>query len=212
MAGLAGVTAIETNAGVIVSVVVKVNVPFVAVMVVVPTAMPDATPETEIVAQFVFDELQAVDPVIFCVVLSEYVPVAVNCCVAPSSMLGVAGVNDIETSVTVCVTAVSVADPDIFPTVALMVVDPAVRAVARPEFEMLILILSEEVQVAEFVMSCVELSEYVPVAANCWLAPDAIVGLSGVTDIDVRVAPALFFSAEEPHADRPSANIAQAKM
>ncbi len=43
---------------------------------------------------------------------------------------------------------------------------------------------AEELHVTVVVMSCVELSEKVPVAVNCCVVPLAIVGLVGVTDID----------------------------
>ncbi len=50
-----------------------------AVIVVEPAATPVAKPAFEIVALLRLDELQVTDPVMFCAVLSEYVPVAVNC-------------------------------------------------------------------------------------------------------------------------------------
>jgi hypothetical protein len=99
---LAGATAIDTSVAacaVTVKVVDPEILPDVAVIVVVPPATPVARPLDEIVAVAVFDELQATDPVMFCVVLSEYVPVAVNCCVAPIKMLGLAGVTAMEASV-----------------------------------------------------------------------------------------------------------------
>ena len=45
-----------------------------------------------------------------------------------------------------------------------------------------------EAQVTEPVRSAVELSEYVPVAVNCWFAPAAIDGLAGVTAMLCSVA------------------------
>lgn len=50
----------------------------------------------------------------------------------------------------------------------------------------------DELQVAEAVRSCVELSEKFPVALNCWAVPAAILGLTGVTEIDVSVAGVTF--------------------
>ena len=54
-------------------------------------------------------------------------------------------------------------------------------------------------QATWFVRFCVELSEKVPVAVNCWVAPLAMLGLAGVTAIDRRVtAAALTVSTVEP--------------
>ena len=52
---------------------------------------------------------------------------------------------------------------------------------------MIATVCNEELHVAVAVRSCVELSEYVPVALNCWLEPFAIVGFGGVTLIELRV-------------------------
>src|SRR5262245_62009457 len=68
----------------------------VAEIVVVPDAAVVARPEAEIVATFVSDEAHTACVVRFCVVPSEYVPVAVNCCVAPSATAGALGVTAIE--------------------------------------------------------------------------------------------------------------------
>jgi hypothetical protein len=73
--------------------------PKVAVMVVEPAAIDVASPAVLIVATPVFEELHVTDDVISFVVLSEYVPVAVNCCVAPVAMLALAGATVMETSV-----------------------------------------------------------------------------------------------------------------
>jgi hypothetical protein len=43
----------------------------------------------------------------------------------------------------------------------------------------------------------VVLSEYVPVAVNCCVAPKAILGLAGVTSIEVSVAPELIVPAPQ---------------
>ena len=137
--------------------------PDVAVMVDKPVATPVARPVLDIVTTFVFDELQAIVPVIFCAVLSEYVPIAINCCVAFNAMLGLLGVTAIETSIAGAV-IVNITDPDILPDkplldVALIVVVPAATAVARPVFEILALLVSVDVQATESVIICVELSE-----------------------------------------------------
>ena len=64
-----------------------------------PAATPDANPEAEMVATVVFDEIHVTELVKFCVLASENVPVAVNCCVAPAAIDGLAGVTAIEVSV-----------------------------------------------------------------------------------------------------------------
>ena len=70
---------------------------------------------------------------------------------------------------------VSVVDPFTLPRVALIVVEPEPTLVARP-FEPAVLLIvatpvADELQVTVVVMFCVLLSEYVPVAVNCWLCP-----------------------------------------
>ena len=54
-----------------------------------------------------------------------------------------------------------------------------------------------EAQVTWLVRFCVELSEKVPVAVNCWVSPLAMLGLAGVTAIDCRAA-AVTVSTVEP--------------
>jgi hypothetical protein len=76
-------------------------------MVVVPLASVVAIPLEPfvllIVATALLEEIQATEVVIFFVVLSEYVPVAVNCMVVPESMLRFVGVTEIETRFAVVV-------------------------------------------------------------------------------------------------------------
>ncbi len=77
--------------------------PEVAVIVVGPGVTGVASPFEPaallIVATDLDEERQVTDVVRFRVVLSEYVPVAVNCCVVPRAMLALAGVTSIEVSV-----------------------------------------------------------------------------------------------------------------
>ena len=76
-------------------------------------------------------------------------------------MLGLAGVIDIDTSV--AEVTVSVADPDILPDVALIVVEPAATDVANPlepaALLMAATVVNDELQVTAVVRFCVELSE-----------------------------------------------------
>jgi hypothetical protein len=97
-------------------------------------------------------------------------------------MLGLVGVIAKDTSVAGF--TVRVVDPDMLPDVAVMVLVPAATEVARP-FEPVVLLIDatlvlEEFQATVSVRSCVELSENVPVAVNCWVVPLAMLGLAGV--------------------------------
>ena len=67
----------------------------------VPVVIPVASPAAVIVATDVVDEVQVTWLVRFCMLESEYVPVAVNCCVPPCAIDGFAGVTAIEVSVAV---------------------------------------------------------------------------------------------------------------
>jgi hypothetical protein len=97
MLGLAGVTDMEDRiAEFTVRVVLPEILPEVALTVVDPKATAVARPPLLIVATDVSDELQVTCMVISLLVPSEYVPVAVNCWVTPTGMLGLAGVIDIE--------------------------------------------------------------------------------------------------------------------
>ena len=61
----------------------------------------------------------------------------------------------------------SVPEPEIDPTDAVMVELPTATAPASPVLLMLAIVPSEEVHVATVVRSCVVLSLKVPVAVNC---------------------------------------------
>ena len=98
-----------------------------------------------------------------------YTPVAVNCAVAPSGILGTAGITVIDTSA--AGVTVSVVDPLMVPDVAVMVVCPSETLAACPTLGAVVLIVAtlgtDEVQATELVMSNVLPSLYVAVAANC---------------------------------------------
>ncbi|MDO8413390.1 MAG: hypothetical protein Q7S51_06345, partial [Gallionellaceae bacterium] len=139
------------------------------------------------------EELQSTKVVRFCVVLSEYIPVAVKGTVNPKATLELAGVTVMDARV--ALVTVNTVAPEILPCIAVMVVRPTVFTLvksANPWEKISLLILNaelEEIQRTDFVMSCVVLSEYIPVAVNCVLSPKAIFGLVGVTSIDVSTAP-----------------------
>jgi hypothetical protein len=85
-------------------------------MVVVPRPTAVASPAVLIVATVAAEELHVAVLVRFCVLASVYVPVAVNCCVLPLAIEGVAGVTAIDTNV--AAVTVSVVLPETVPEVA----------------------------------------------------------------------------------------------
>ena len=136
------------------------------------------------------EELQVASEVKTCVVLSENVPVAVNCCVDPVVSEKTGGSTAIE--INIAGVTVKVVDPDLLPSVAVIVVDPTTTGVTNP-FEPAALLMAatdadDEPQVTAVVRFCVEPSEYVPVAMNCWVVPSAMLGLDGVTAKETSVA------------------------
>ena len=163
MLEFAGVTAMDTSvAEVTVSVAVPTTLPDVAVIVDDPAATDVANPLEPAAlltaAIVVADDFQVTDVVRFCVVLSEYVPVAVNCLDVPSAMLELVGVTAIEISVA-GVTA-SVALPETLPDVAEIVVEPVATEVANP-FEPAALLIAatavlDDFQVTPVVRFCVD--------------------------------------------------------
>ena len=126
--------------------------------------------------------------------LSLYVPVAVNCCVAPLAIVGLTGVTAIDCSV--AAVTVNTSAGDVTPlSAAVMLLVPTPTPVASPPAVMVATVVVAEFQLTDAVMFAVLLSLYVPVAVNCCVAPLAIVGLTGVTAIDCSVAVALSPSA-----------------
>ena len=191
--GLGGVTAIETStAGVTVKIVLPPIDPDVAVMLVVPAPTEVASPwllvELLIFAVDGVSELHCTVEVRFCVPPSVNVPVAVNCCVVPSGMEGIAGVTEIETSV--AGVTVRVVEPAITPRVAVTLVLPAETADATPTLFTVATAEFAVVQEAELVTSCVLPSVNVPVAFRTCVVPLANDGFAGVTAIDTSVAAA----------------------
>jgi hypothetical protein len=145
-----------------VRVVLPEMLPDVAEIVVLPTATADARPEALMVAAAGVPEAQVTDPVMSFELLSEYVPVAWNGTVVPTTADGVAGVTAMEVSVAAVM--VRVVLPDTLPEVAEMVVLPTATADARPEALMVAAVGVPEAHVTDPVMSFELLSEYVPVA------------------------------------------------
>jgi hypothetical protein len=102
-------------------------------------------------------------------VLSEYVPVAVNCCVLSTKIDGDCGVTAIETSVGAV--TVRVAVPLTEPEVAVIVAVPPPTPDARPWLPAVLLMVAmlvlDDFHATEVVRVCMVPSEYVPVAVNC---------------------------------------------
>ena len=87
-------------------------------------------PPLVIVATEVVAEAHVTCDVRFCVLLSLKVPVAVNCCVRPFEIVGLAGVTAIDCNV--AAVTVSTVEPVMLPSFALIVLVPVATPVARP--------------------------------------------------------------------------------
>jgi hypothetical protein len=103
-------------------------------------------------------------------------------------MLEFAGVTAIDTSVGV---TVRVVEPEMLPDMAFIIVLPTDTDEASPLEPAVLLIVAtdtfDELHVTDVVRFCVELSEKVPVAVNCWVVPRGMLGFAGVTAIDTSV-------------------------
>jgi hypothetical protein len=196
--GATGVTAIAVSCA---AVTVNVAVPetdeaSVALIDVEPTPVEVARPLEPAVfdtwATAGSEASQAAVPVRSRLVESVYVPIAVNCCFAPSAMDGAGGVIASEVRrAAVTVKAVLAESPDPG-TVAEMVVvpSPAVEASPRavPVVDTEATLKTDDDQFTPAVMSCVVASVYVPIAVNCWLVPSGTDAWSGVTAIETSCA------------------------
>ena len=99
-------------------------------MVAGPTVTVVARPVLLMVATDGFDEVQVTCTVISSVVPSEYVPMAMNCRLTPTGMLGAVGVTAMEDRV--AAVPVRAVLPEIPPWVAVIIAVPTVKVVARP--------------------------------------------------------------------------------
>ena len=124
-----------------------------------------ARPLVLIVAAAVFEELQVAELVRFCVVPSVYVPVAVNCSVAPAARVVPGPVTDIDTSVAAVTVSATVFEVMPF-CAALMLLDPIATPAARPVVDIVAAAVFEELQFAELVRFWVVPSLKVPVGVN----------------------------------------------
>jgi hypothetical protein len=163
MLGLAGVAEMDDRvAEFTVRVVLPEIFPEVAVMVVpVPTATAVARPLLFTVAIDVLDELQVTCAVISRLVPSENVPVAVNGWVTPTGILGLAGVTAMEDRGGAFTVRIVLPNELLLEKllgsleVAVMVVVPKARGVARPLLSTVATDGSEELQVTCVVISWV---------------------------------------------------------
>lgn len=135
-----------------------------------------------IVATPVVLELHPTVFVMFWLLPSVKVPVAVNCWVVPSGICGIAGVMAIETSA--AGVTVKVVEPLVEPAVAVTLALPWLTLVAKPWPLTVAMLLSAELHLADVVRSSVLPSLYVPVAFSCFVVPKAKDGFEGVIAIE----------------------------
>jgi hypothetical protein len=116
----------------------------------------------EMLATDVAEEAQAAVVVRSLFELSVNVPVAVNCCVVPKAIDAEFGVTAMETSVAALTVSVVVPWIEVAESLAVMVTLPGLTEVASPfdpaPLEILATVASDELQVADWVRSCDELS------------------------------------------------------
>ena len=141
---------------------------------------------------------------------------AVNCCVTPPAMLGLAGVTvmeDMVPEVPVPEPTVRVAVPWIPPNMAVMVAVPDAMPVANPLLLTVATEGSDELQVTKPVISPLGPTENVPLAVNCWVAPMDMVALLGATVMAVGTAIPLSVPHLLKHTTRsPSINKAKTSL
>jgi len=109
-------------------------------------------------------------------------PVAVNFCVLPGAMDAVVGVTAIDFGSA----TVSVVDPEMLPSAAVMLVLPAPTPVASPPAVVVATVVCVELHVTNGVRVCKLPFVRWPVATNCSSAPAAIEVVAGVTVMALR--------------------------
>jgi len=186
-----GLIAIDTStAAVTVSTVVPLTVPEVALTVAVPVPALCPSPALLIVAVAGVSEVHVAVLLRSCVLPSVNVPVAVNCCVVPNAIEGVAGVTANDTSA--AAVTVSVVVPLTPFTLAVMFALPSPAPLATPGVAPPVLIgLTpgvSELHSTVLLIFCVLPSVYVPVAVKASVVPSGITGTAGVTAIETSTA------------------------
>lgn len=174
----------------------------------VPTAfaMPAVGKVLLIVATVLSEELQLTLLVRIWVLLSLYVPVAVNWSVVACAIEGAAGVIAIETSPGATVT---LKEPEAEPDLAVIEQLPLLFAVSIPLAETEATVEFEELHIALLVRFCEVLLLYRPVAVSCCDCPTVRLALAPVTCTELRTGGggAVFELPPPPHAVR-NANCA----
>ena len=125
-------------------------------MVAEPAASAEARPDGAIFAMAALEDDHVADVVMFAVEPSLYLAVAVNCWVAPTAMVVVAGDTAMEVSVFGAAETMRSALPLTPSRVAVTVVEPAARAVTMPEAVIFATAGLVSVQAADAVTSWVE--------------------------------------------------------
>ncbi len=182
----AGVTAIDTSVADVTVSPVDPVIPSNAAEIVTGPGLTAVSSPLLIVAHVVSDDFQVTCDVRSSVV-SDNVPVAVNCSVLPVARLVLAGVTAIEVSVGVAAVTVNPVEPVIPSNAAEIVTGPGLTAVASPLLLIVAHVVSDDFQVTCDVRSSVVLFDNVPVAVNCSVLPVARLVLAGVTAIELRV-------------------------
>ena len=167
----------------------------VAVIVALPAFSAETSPEPLTEAAAVLLELHETEPVMFWLLPSVNVPVAVSCRVVPGWTDGFAGVIAMEARAGGA--TVSTVDPITEEYVAEMVAGPCAWPTARPGAAIVATEVSEELHVAMTVISWVVPLKS-PVAVNCCLRPLGIEGFAGVTVTDVRLVAGITVSVVDP--------------
>ena len=125
-----------------------------------------------------------------CELPSPNVPVAMNACFVPRAMDALSGVTASDTSAPEV--TINVVEPCTPPRLAEMTAEPLPAPVANPPLPSPLLIVAvegvSELHDALAVTSWVLPSVNVPVAVNCWFAPDVMAGNAGVIAMDTSAA------------------------
>src|SRR5580692_1928170 len=159
-----------------------------AVIVVCPWPAVLASPPAVMVATLTSEDVQVTCAVRSSVVPSLKVPVAVNCWVPPSDMLGSGGATVME--LRVASVTVNIADPGNPANCAPMVAVPGATPATKPLVgDALLTVATEagdEVQLTELVRFCVLPSPKVPTALNWVAVCSATDAVAGVTVTELR--------------------------
>jgi hypothetical protein len=161
--------------------------PCCAVMVAAPADCPVTWPAVFTLATLLADDVQVTALVIVCVLPSLNVPVALTPMVDAGARTALGGVTEIETSVTeLTVSCVEAVTPS---SAALMLATPGATEVTTPPDPAAAAAALSEAQVTSRVMVCMLASLNVPVAVYDNLVAGAMERPTGVTEIDIKLAP-----------------------